>query len=114
MEVGAFVTLRAEAKAAELFALSLTAQVEGVGKLALVAFLAEAALVMFANEMTNSRALVWRSIVAVRTSWTKRTMAVLVGRACRTVVFVREAEGRECALEIRQEGQVGDRRACRV
>jgi hypothetical protein len=96
--------LGTKSKATEFLALSFTTQVEGVGKLALVAFLAESALVMFANKMTDSRSFVRRSVVTVRTGRAQRTVAVLVGGACWTVVLVREAERRESSLEIRQEG----------
>jgi hypothetical protein len=85
-----------------------------VGKLALVALLAETALVMLADEMADSRALIWWSVVSIGTGRTKRAVTVLVSGACRTVVFVREGEGWKCCLEIWQEGQVRNRGAGRV
>jgi hypothetical protein len=54
MYVGTFVALRADTESAELFTFSLTAEVEGVGEFAGIAFLAEAALVVFADQMTNA------------------------------------------------------------
>jgi hypothetical protein len=114
MEIGAFITLGTKTKAAELLALSLTTQVEGVGKLALVALFAEAALVMLADEMADSRTLVWRSVVSIGTGRTKGTVAILVGGAGRTVVLVGDGEGWECCLEVGQEGQVRERGAGRV
>lgn len=109
-----FITLRTKSEATELLALSFTTQIEGVGELALVAFLAEAALVMLADEMADSRSLVWRSVVSIRAGRTKRTVAVLVGSACWAVVLVRKGEGRECCLEIGQEGQLRNWGAGRV
>ena len=108
------VALWAKTKAAEFLALSFTTQVEGVSELALVALLAEAALVMLADQMANSRSLVWRSVVSIRAGRAKRTVAVLVGSACRTVVLVGEGEGREGCFEIWQEGQLRDGGAGRV
>lgn len=80
----------------------------------MVTFLAEAALVMLADEMADSRSLVWRSVMSVRTGRTKRTVTVLVSSACRTIVLVGKCEGRECCLEVGQEGQLRDRSAGRV
>jgi hypothetical protein len=105
-EIHTLIALWAKTEAAELLALSFTTQVEGVSKLALVAFLAEAALVMLADEMADSRSLVRRSVVSIGTGRTKRTVAVLVGGAGRTVVLIGKGEGRECCLEVGQEGQV--------
>lgn len=113
-DIRTLITLGTKPKATELLALSFTTQVEGVGELALVAFLAKSTLIMFADEMTDSRSLVRRSVVTVRTGRAQRTVTVLVGSACRTVVLVREAEGRESSLEIGQEGQFGGRGAGRV
>ena len=56
MKVCAVVARRAETKARELFAFALVAQVEGVGELAGVAFLAEATLVMLANQVVDAAA----------------------------------------------------------
>ena len=109
-----FITLWAKSKTTELLALPFATQIEGVGKLALVAFLAETTLVMLADEMANSRALIRWSVVSIGTGGTKRTMAILISSACRTVVFIGEGEGWECCLEIWQEGQVRDRGAGRV
>jgi hypothetical protein len=114
VEICAFITLGAKTKATELLALSFTTQVEGVGELALVAFLAEATLVMLADEMANSRSLVWRSVVPVGTGRAKRTVTVLVGGASRAVVLVGDGEGWKCRLEVGQEGQVRKRGAGRV
>jgi hypothetical protein len=82
-----------------------------VSEFTLVALFAEAALVMLADQMANSGALVGRRVVSVGTGGTKRTVAVLVGRACRAVVLVREAKGRESGLEVWEEGQVRARGA---
>jgi hypothetical protein len=99
-DIHTLIALGAKTEAAELLALSFTTQVEGVRKLALVAFLAEAALVMLADKMADSRSLVGRSVVSIRTSRTKRTVAVLIGGAGRTVVLIGKGEGWECCLEI--------------
>lgn len=80
----------------------------------MITFLAETALVMLADEMADSRALIRRSVVSIGTGRTERTVTVLVSSACRAVVFVGEGEGWECCLEIGQEGQVRDRGAGRV
>lgn len=104
MEIGAFITLGTKTEATEFLALSFTTQVEGVCEFALVAFLTQPALVMFANEVANSRSLVRGSVVTVRTGRAQRTVPVLVGGACWTVVLVRETERWESSLEIGQEG----------
>ena len=57
MKVCTLVARRAETEARELFAFALVAQVESVRKLAGVAFFAEAALVMLANQVVDSAAL---------------------------------------------------------
>jgi hypothetical protein len=98
------IALGAKTEAAELLTLSFTTQVEGVSKLALVAFLAEAALVMLADEVADSRSLVRWSIVSIGTGRTKRTVAVLVGGTGRTVVLIGKGEGWECCFEVGQEG----------
>lgn len=54
MEVGAVVALWAEAVFGEFLALSLVAEIEGVRELASVAFLAEAALVVLADEVADA------------------------------------------------------------
>ena len=48
--------LRADAVAAKLLALALATQVKGVRKLARVALFAQAALVVFANQVIDSTA----------------------------------------------------------
>ena len=56
VKVCAVVARRTETEAREFFAFALVAQVEGVGELAGVAFLAEAALVMLANQVVDAAA----------------------------------------------------------
>jgi hypothetical protein len=54
VEICAIIALWAETVFGELFALALVAEVEGVRELAGVAFLAEPALVVFADEVSDA------------------------------------------------------------
>lgn len=99
------VTLWTETKATELLALSFAAQIKGVGKFALIAFFAETALVVLADEMTDAGTFVRGSVVAVRTGGAEGTVAVLVGRACGAVVLVWVAKWWKRAPQEGQEGE---------
>ena len=97
MEVGAIVSLRTYAEFAELFALSLIAQIEGVRELALVAALAEATLVVLAYQVAYTGALFFGYVVAIR------AVAGVAGAfdvvlAYRSVDFGWCAEGADCWL----------------
>jgi hypothetical protein len=65
MKVCAVVARRTQTEARELFTFSLVAQVEGVRELAGVAFLAQAALVMLANQVVDAAAFRGRRVVSV-------------------------------------------------
>ena len=66
VKVCAVFTLRADTVAAVFFAFSLVAEVEGMRELARVTFLAQAALVVLADEMADAGALIRRDVVSVR------------------------------------------------
>jgi hypothetical protein len=65
VKVCAVVARRAETEARELLTFALVPQVEGVRKLAGVAFFAEAALVMLANQIVDAAAFGGRRVVSV-------------------------------------------------
>ena len=67
MQVCAIFSLRTEAVLAEFLAFALVAEVEGVRELAGVAFLAEAALVVFANQVADATAIFFGDVVSVGT-----------------------------------------------
>lgn len=105
MEVGAVVTLGADSIAAELFALALVAEVEGMRELTRVAFLAQAPLVVLADQVTNARALVGGDVVAVGTQRSARAVAALEIGADGTVDFGRRAQAGDLAVEEVVEGE---------
>lgn len=85
-----------------------------MSKFALVAFLAKTTLIVLADQMANSRALVGRSVVTIGTGRTQRAVTIFVSSARRAVMLVRKAKGWEGRLEEREEGQVGHGSAGRV
>lgn len=78
MKVCAIVATRAKPKARKLFALPLVPQVESMRKLALVALLAQTALVVFADEVADAAAFRGRHVVAVRAGEAARAVAGFV------------------------------------
>lgn len=65
VEVGAIVALRTETISRELLTFSLVAKVESMRKFTRIAFFAQAALVVLADEMTDTLALFLRRVVSI-------------------------------------------------
>ena len=105
MKICAVITLRTDAIAAELFALALVAQVEGMGELTRVAFLAQAALVVLADQVTDAGSLVGGDVMAVGTERTARAVAALEVGADGTVNFGRCAQAGDLAVQEGVEGE---------
>jgi hypothetical protein len=80
--------LRTDPVAREFFTFPFVAEVEGVRELAGFAFFAQSALVMFADQMADTRAFSWWYVVSVRTEGATRTDLPIAGfevwaeRAC--------------------------------
>ena len=104
MEVCAVVALGTDSIAAELFAFALVAEVEGMRELARVALLAQAPLVVLADQVTDARALVGGDVVAIGTERPAGAVAALEIGADGTVDFGRRA----------QAGDLGWRRVSKV
>lgn len=75
MKIGAVITLRTDAPSAKLLALPLVSQVEGVGKFALLALFAQAALVMLADQMADATPLLLWHVMPVWARGASRTVA---------------------------------------
>lgn len=107
VQVRAVVALRTDPVARELFALALVAQVEGVRELALCAFLAEPALVVFADQVADAAALGGRDVVSIWTVGAARAFSLHEGLADWAVDFGGAAECWDGGLEVVVEGEGG-------
>lgn len=99
MQVCAVLALGTDSIATELLALSFASEIEGVSELALVAFLAQASLIMLAYQVTNTGTLVRWSMMPVGTGRAKRTVTSSVCGADGAVELGGVAIWRICRLE---------------
>ena len=107
VQVRAVVSLRTEAVFGVFFALALVAEVEGMGEFAGVAFFAEAALVVFADQVADARAVFFGDVVPVWAGGTAGAAVLLEVGADGSVCFGGAAEGWEAGFEEVVEGEDG-------
>ncbi|KAI6875722.1 hypothetical protein KC323_g191 [Hortaea werneckii] len=105
VKVCAIIALRTDSIAAEFFALALVAQVECMRELTRVALLAQATLVVLADQVTDAGSLVGGDIMAVGTERTARAVAALEVGADGTVNFGRSAQAGDLAVQEGVEGE---------
>jgi len=87
-----FVTLWTDPEASKLFAFSFPSEVKGMSKLARIALFAQSSLIMLADEVTDARTFIRRSVVPIRTCWTAGTMSSSKVFAYWTIEFSRESK----------------------
>lgn len=85
-----------------------------MGIVALVALLAQPALVMLAYQVTDTRSLVWGNVVSVGTGSAARTVAALEILTQGARHFGGESQGGVVLLEIAIEGEFGSREMLRM
>lgn len=99
VKVRAVLALWTDSPPAELLTLALVSEIEGVREFALVAFLTQAALVVFADQMADAAPLLFGYIMSIRTGRTSGTVAFDEVLAERLFHLGRGAERRQCLPE---------------
>lgn len=107
VQVGTILALRTKPILAELLALPLIPEIKGMRELARVALLAQSALIMLANQVSDAGTIFFGNVVPVRTE-RAGSAALTAGKevgADGAVGFAGVAEGGEVGAEEGREGE---------